>query len=102
MKTLAQIRMQLQNGEFEFTRHAFKRSIERNISEQEIREIGVNAEVIEDYPDDKYSPSSLLFGMTQRDRPLHTQVSRADVELTKIITLYEPETYEWVDFKVRR
>jgi hypothetical protein len=37
MKTLDDIRRQLSAGEFEFSRHAFKRAIERNISDAEIR-----------------------------------------------------------------
>ena len=53
MKSLAEIQRQLNSGEFEFSRHAFRRAVERNISEQEIREAGVAAELIEDYPDDK-------------------------------------------------
>ena len=55
MKTLTQIQNELAAGQFEFSRHAFRRVVERNISEQEIREAGVKAEVIEDYPQDKYS-----------------------------------------------
>jgi hypothetical protein len=83
-------------------RHAFKRAIERNISEQEIREIGENVEVIEDYPEDKYSPSSLLLGFTKDDRALHIQVSRMESDITKIITLYEPDENEWIDYRTRR
>lgn len=96
MKSLTAIRQQLQDGSFEFTRHAFKRAIERNISEQELREIGETVEIIEDYPDDKYSPSSLLLGFTQSDRALHIQVSRIESDTTKIITLYEPNQNEWI------
>jgi len=33
MKTLAQIRRQLAAGRFDFSRHAFKRAVERNIGE---------------------------------------------------------------------
>lgn len=102
MKSLSEIRQQLQAGSFEFTRHAFKRAIERNISEQEIREMGGNVEIIEDYPNDKYSPSSLLLGFTERDRVLHIQISRMESETTKIITLYEPNETEWIDYRVRR
>ena len=64
MKTLEDVRQQLAGGEFEFSRHAFRRVVERNISEQEIREAGAQAESIEDYPEDKYSPSALLLGCT--------------------------------------
>jgi len=102
MKSLLDIQRQLQAGDFEFTRHAFKRAVERNISEQEIREIGENVEVIEDYPGDKYSPSCLLLGVTQGKRLLHIQVSRVESYTTKIITLYEPNKDEWIDYKIRR
>ncbi|MGB3299695.1 MAG: DUF4258 domain-containing protein, partial [Phormidesmis sp.] len=54
MKSLETIQKQLQAGDFEFTRHAFRRAVERNISEQEIKEVGVTLEIIEAYPDDKY------------------------------------------------
>jgi len=102
MKTLDNIQKQLAAGEFEFSRHAFRRAVERNISEQEIREAGARAEVIEDYPADKYAPSALVLGFTAAGRPLHLQVSLADAALTRIITIYEPDAQEWMDFRKRR
>ena len=102
MKTLAQIRQQLAAGQFDFSRHAFKRAIERNISEEEINTAGAQAEVIEEYPEDKYSPSVLVLGFTSAGRPLHIQVSVADSDTTRIITLYEPEPSQWVEFRKRR
>lgn len=75
MKDMRQIREQFSRGEFDFSRHAFLRAVERNINEQEIREAGENAEIVESYPDDKYSPSVLLFGFTRLGRPLHLQVT---------------------------
>jgi len=62
MKTLEEIRRQLFLGEFEFSRHALKRVVERNISELEIKEVGKNAKIIEEYTDDKYTSSCLLLG----------------------------------------
>jgi hypothetical protein len=102
MKTLEEVREQLATGAFEFSRHAFRRAVERNISEQEIREVGMQAEIIENYPDDKYSPSGLLLGFTVAGRPLHFQVSFAETDLTKIITIYEPDPSEWLDYRIRR
>jgi hypothetical protein len=102
MKTLEEIRSQLSVGQFEFSRHAFKRVVERNISDQEIREASVQAAVIEEYPADKYSPSCLLLGFTQAGRPLHIQISLAETELVIIITLYEPDPAEWVNYSQRR
>ncbi len=102
MKTLDNIRRQFAAGEFEFSRHAFKRAIERNISDAEIRQAGAQASTIEDYPDDKYAPSSLLLGFTIAGRPLHIQASHVDSDLLKIITIYEPDPAEWYDFARRR
>ncbi len=102
MKTIDEIRTQLFLGQFEFSRHAFKRAVERNISEFEIRQAGVQARIIEDYPDDKYAPSCLLLGFTATRRPLHVQVSYVDTDLLKIITIYEPNETEWYDYSRRR
>lgn len=102
MKTLDDIRRQLSAGEFEFSRHAFKRVIERNISDSEIRQAGEHGKVIEDYPGDKYAPSSLLLGFTSNGRPLHIQVFHVDSDLLKISTLYEPNPAEWYDYSRRR
>ena len=60
------------------------------------------ANIIEEYPDDKYSPSCLLLGFTSEGRPLHIQMSLAETELVKIITLYEPHASEWIDYTYRR
>lgn len=102
MKTLDEIRHQLSLGQFEFSRHGFRRAVERNISELEIKEAGAKAEIIEDYPDDKYAPSALLLGFTSAGRPLHLQVSYIDSDLVKLITLYEPDKAEWYDYRRRR
>jgi hypothetical protein len=102
VKTLEDIRRQLSVGQFEFTRHAFRRAVERNISDQEIRTAGAQAGTIEDYPHDKYAPSCLLLGFTNKGRPLHLQVSYLDTEFVKIITLYEPDPAEWYNYSKRR
>jgi len=104
MKTIEEIRRYLEHGQFEFSLHAFKRSVERNISEREIREIAKNVEVIENYPEDKYAPSCLLLGFTKLGSPIHTQVTRIETAegLIKIITIYQPNEEEWINYSVRR
>ena len=102
MKTLEEIRSRLAAGEFEFSRHALRRAVERNIGEQEIKEAGMGARVIEEYPHDKYSPSCLLLGFTRTGRPLHIQVSLADTGFVRIVTLYEPRATEWANHSRRR
>jgi hypothetical protein len=102
VKTIEQVCRQLARGRFDFTVHAFRRAVERNISERELREAGGCTECIELYPDDKYAQSPLLLGFTNSARPLHIQVSLADASDARIITLYEPSAGEWDDNRRRR
>ena len=102
MKTMEEVRHQLHTGSFDFSRHAFRRAVERNVSEEEIRQAGLWATIIESYPGDKYSPSCLLLGFTTSGRFLHVQVSLANTQRVRIITLYEPDPNEWIDYSGRR
>lgn len=102
MKTIQQVRFQLRTGSFDFSRHALRRTVERNISEQEVRQAGSQAIIIENYPGDKYAPSCLLLGFTAAGRPLHIQVSLADTQMVRIVTLYEPHPSAWIDYSIRR
>lgn len=56
--------------------------------------------VIEEYPDDKYSPTCLIYGKTRAGRVLHVQVSLPP--LVVIVTAYEPDSEQWIDGKIRR
>ena len=89
-------------GDFEFSKHAVDQTILREISVQEIREAIKSAKIIEDYPEDKYGPSLLLFGITNDKRPLHIQCSYPSKPLVKVITVYEPDPDQWIAFKKRK
>jgi len=102
MAMIDEIRRKIEADQFEFSKHATDQSIIRHISVQEVRELFGSAEVIEDYPEDKYGPSCLIFGRTAAGRPLHIQCSYPSRPLIKIITLYEPDPARWIDFKRRR
>jgi len=102
MALLDEIRLKIDADEFEFSRHAVDQTIIRRISVREVREVFAHGEVIEDYPEDKYGPSCLIFGTTAAGRPLHIQCSYPSRLLIKVITLYEPDPRRWVDFKERR
>ena len=101
-KSLDDVRRQLSNFEFDLTLHVVRRLVQREISESEIRQAGESAIVIEEYPDDKYSPSCLMLGFTYADRPLHIQVSLADTSVVRVITVYEPDPADWIDYTTRR
>ncbi len=87
-------------NEYRISEHAVKRMIKRLIDRSEVEEAIINGEIIEEYPDDKYSPSCLIYGKTKSGRNLHVQVSLPPKVV--VITTYEPETSEWIDCKIRR
>lgn len=104
METLiTEIRQKFTTDQFEFSKHPVDQSILRNVRVQEIREAIANGQIIEDYPQDKYGPSCLIFGLTESGRPIHTQCSYPTRSLVKIITVYEPDRSKWNnDFTQRK
>ena len=66
---LERIRAKVQEGEFEFSRHATRQGALRNISVREVLHAFASPELLENYPQDYYSPSCLLLGFTQTGRP---------------------------------
>ncbi len=102
MAMIADIRHKVNRGKFEFTRHAIDRMFLREISVIEVREAINSGEIIEDYPEDKFGPSCLIFGLTRRQRPLHIQCSYPMRTLLKVITVYQPDPDEWLDHRIRR
>ena len=96
------IRRRVKVGDYRITIHAFERCVERNITPQEIENVIQSGEVMEDYPEDKYGPSCLIYGITEAKRILHVQCS---INPVWIITAYDPtlNPYRWdKDFKRRR
>jgi len=102
MPLIEEIRRKFAQDAFEFSKHAADQAILRSILVGEIREAALTAEIIEDYPDDKYGPSCLLLGFIRDGRPLHIQCSYPSRPLLKIITVYEPSASEWVEYRKRR
>jgi hypothetical protein len=97
---LEEIRRAVRQQEHRYTLHAQERMAQRRITDQEVVQILLcpEAEVIEEYPTDKYSPSCLIYGFTDQRRVLHIQANHQGV----IVTVYEPVPEEWLDFKQRR
>ncbi|MFQ5861602.1 MAG: DUF4258 domain-containing protein [Candidatus Brocadiales bacterium] len=94
------IQAKIRDGEYRFSDHAVKKMIERTINRADVEEAVLSGEIIEEYPHDKYSPSCLIYGKTNKGRHMHVQISQPPSVV--IITTYEPSTSEWVDYKVRR
>jgi len=84
-----------------YTSHAQEQMALRHIRNSEVIEVivGENAEIIEKYFDDKYSPSCLIYGVTVEGKALHVLSNSQGV----IITVYEPILTKWCeDMKTRR
>ncbi len=102
MALIDEIRGKFARDEFEFSRHAVDQTIRRRIAVAEIRQAVLAGEIIEDYPEDKYGPSCLLFGKTVSSRPLHVHISYSSRPVIKVVTVYEPDPNQWIDFRVRK
>jgi hypothetical protein len=98
---IKEIRRKIQRQEYEYSLHAADQSVLRHIARREVEEAIESGAVIEDYPSDKYGPSCLVLGYTKAGRRLHIQCTHAVRTRIKIITVYEPDPGEWVDFKKR-
>ena len=79
----------------EYASHAITRMAQRGVATAEVREALTGGRVVEEYPDDRYGPSCLIFGSTSGSRPLHIVCSYPQRPLLKIITVYEPDPTEW-------
>ncbi len=73
--TISEIQDKIKKEEYRLSDHAVKRMIQRLIEGVEIREAVLNGEIIEEYPQDKHSPSCLLYGKTNAGCALHIQIS---------------------------
>jgi hypothetical protein len=73
----------------------------RNISIEDIKEVIINGEIINSYPEDMPFPSYLLY-KTISYRPLHVLIAK-DVLTCIVITVYQPDEKIWnSDFKTKR
>jgi hypothetical protein len=95
---IERIKKQVRAENYRFTLHGFERCVERRISPNEVKHAILSGEVIEEYPEDKYGQSCLIYG----GKILHVQCS---IDPVWIITAYDPtlNSDKWdKDFKRRQ
>lgn len=98
-----QLRDKIRRGLVEYSLHATRQLIARNITPEEVAQSVLAGEVIEDYPQDKYGPSCLLVGRTLNQRVLHVPCMHPSRPLVKVVTAYEPDPAEWDEtWKLRK
>jgi hypothetical protein len=98
--TIQRIREKIYAGDYRVSEHAVKRMISRSIERHEVEEVVIHGEIIEEYPEDKYTPSCLVYGKTYRGRDLHVHISLPPKVV--VITTYDPDPAEWIDCRIRR
>ena len=89
--------------EFIFRVHALQRMFLRDISEEDVRKVILEGEVLENYPDDEPYPSRLILGW-RRQGPVHVVIAENREERKIIVvTAYEPDADKWnKDFRRRK
>jgi hypothetical protein len=96
------VREKCQDSFIEVTSHMLLRFQQRSITYEEIKQVIMNGEIIEEYPDDYPYPSCLILGHTVNNRVLHTVVGMSETKLW-LITVYQPDPKQWdEEFKVRK
>ena len=90
----------VRDGIIFFTDHAVRQMAKRNIDDVEVCEAILSGEIIEEYPEDKYSPSCLVYGRTLKERHIHVVCSLPS--RVRIVTVYEPDPEEWAEYRRRK
>lgn len=103
---LEEIRKAFCEGTYFFTHTGFPKMLKRGIKEEEVVEALCHdaPEIIEDYPGDARGPACLILGWADLARPLHVEVGYGPTSETAIdvITVYEPDSAQWYNPRVRR
>lgn len=86
-----------------YSRHAFERMFQREISPDAVAHIIAEGEVIADYPDDRPFPSVLLLGF-HAGHPVHAVVAQESATGNcYLVTIYLPDPNIWDEtFKQRK
>ncbi len=93
----------IEAGDYLLTGHAREEMMEDNLTLAEIVASVRRGEIIEDYPTDFPFPSSLIFGTSQKNDPIHSVWAYDErSELAILITVYRPDPGRWVEFRTRR
>ena len=63
----------IQNGMIEWQTHVLERMMKRGISREIVKQVLLEGEIIEDYPDDKPFPTALFLGWSHGE-PFHSSI----------------------------
>jgi hypothetical protein len=92
---LIRIQEQAAKQDIRVTQHAQEEMDEEEITLDEVLEAIASGQILEDYPEHRRGPCCLLYGRSQKGRPLHIVCTTAQ-PLLILITVYEPLPPKWV------
>ncbi len=96
------IKQKVLGNKFRLSQHAENEKQQDKIYFKEINEVSKNLELIEYYPDDPRGHSCLLLGFTLEGKPLHFVCGDLEKEKILFITIYRPQSAEWINYRIRR
>lgn len=91
----ASLREQALADAVRITAHAHQEMVEENISLEEVREVLLDAKIVENYPEHRRGACGLACGRTRSGRYVHV-VCTTSLEVAIVITVYEPRAPKWV------
>lgn len=91
---VAQLHLQASVDEIRLTIHGHQEMVAEDISYDAVREVLLDCQVIENYPDHQRGPCCLVCGRTSSSRFLHI-VCTTSLDVIVIITVYEPKPPKW-------
>ena len=86
----------VRTGKIRWTNHCVVRLFQRNISQEDIENALLNAEIIEEYENDYPYPSCLVYGIDLNNKVLYVVCGTSETELW-VITAYYPDNIKWKD-----
>jgi len=93
----------IENRRYRFSSHAEKERHADQITADEFEQaMGVNPEVIEDYPNDPRGASCLALGFTAKGDPIHVVCGLSASNVLIVVTIYRPDPREWLNWRTRR
>lgn len=97
------LRILAENDRIAFKKHSILRMNQREISVDEVRDVFMQGEIIELYPEARPLPCCLMLGFGTEGNPLHVVVAVDDSErMLWVITVYRPLKEEWDETYKRR
>ena len=104
MTLIKLIKALAQEEKIAFKKHGLLRMHKRKIKADDVKEVLVEGEIIEEYPEDKPLPSCLILGYNNHHRPIHVVLAVDAIDgMLWVITVYEPKVEEWEEgFRTRR